>query len=151
MIKFWYFFGTFSGPDLPNTTNIRFVKVKLAFWYAVVTCHKMVKVPGAIICTRDENESRIYPIMNRKSLLSNLSVEIPLKIWALQLDFYNWICLTFNWWVIIVESLRWVTVLGTLVIVEKREKHWQFQNYLIWLMLKVQRTEWCSCHLNLTN
>ena len=35
------------------------------------------------------DESRIYPIMNRKSLLSNLSVEIPLKIWALQLDFYN--------------------------------------------------------------
>ena len=99
------------------------------------------------------DESRIYPIMNRKSLLSNLSVEIPLKIWALQLDFYNWIFFTFNCWLIEMTNWKWLILngFGDPGYSWKRENHWQFQNYLIWLMLKVQRTEWCFCHLNLTN
>ena len=51
--------GTFLGPDLPNTSNIRFVKVKAALsgtrWLRVTRWLKC----QVRLAVRDENESRI--------------------------------------------------------------------------------------------
>ena len=118
--KFWYFLHgqIYQIPRISDLSRSRLISgtrwLRVTRW---LKCQVRLAV---------RDESRIYPIMNRKSLLSNLSVEIPLKIWALQLDFYNWIDFTFNSWLIEMSNWKWLirnesfwTVWGTLVIVEK--------------------------------